>query len=60
MLRRLLPVALGAAGALQLDRWLSRQKVRLRPSSLTGAFFDTVNRKLEKDRASSSTTHQNL
>ncbi len=55
MIKRLLWVVLGAAGALQADKWLQNQKARFRPSALTGTLLDATNRKLEKRRGAAST-----
>ncbi len=52
MLKRLLWVALGAAGALQADRWLKQQKMRLQPNATTSTLLDKVNRRLEESRRS--------
>ena len=52
MLKRLFWIAAGAAGALQADRWMSRQKQRFSPSSVTGTLLDGVNRRLERKRGS--------
>lgn len=55
MIKRLLWVVLGAAGALEADRWLRQQKHRFRPGALTGTLLDATNKKLEQRRGSSST-----
>ncbi len=53
MIKSVFWVALGAAGALELDRWLSRSKTRLSPSALTGSALDKLNERLEsRDDAS--------
>ena len=54
MIKRLLWVLLGAAGALQADRWLQQQKDRFRPSALTGTLLDATNKRMEKRRARST------
>jgi hypothetical protein len=46
--RKLFWIVVGAAGALEADRWLSRQKVRLSPHALTSNLFDTLNQRLEQ------------
>lgn len=51
MLRRLFWIAVGAAGALQADRWLRQQKDRFRPNAITGTLLDKVNQKLEETNA---------
>ena len=55
MIKRLLWVVLGAAGALQADRWLQQQKARFKPSALTGTLLDATNKKLEERRGTGST-----
>ncbi len=54
MIKRLLWVVVGAAGALQADKWLQQQKERFRPSALTGTLLDATNRRMEKRRARSA------
>lgn len=54
MIKRLLWVALGAAGALQADRWFQQQRARFRPSALTGTLLDATNKKLEQRRTTGS------
>lgn len=44
-------VAVGAVGALELDRWLTRQRERLAQTSFTEKLLDGVNRRLERGRA---------
>ncbi len=51
MLKPLFWVAVGAAGALQADRWLARRKSRFTPHALTGTMLDKVNSRLEKSRS---------
>jgi hypothetical protein len=48
MIKRLLGIALGAALALQFDRWWDARKARLTPNALTGSFLDKVNERLEE------------
>lgn len=50
MIKSLFWVALGAAGVLQLDRWMERKRSRLTPNALTGTLLDKVNERLEKQR----------
>ncbi len=50
MLRRLFWIAVGAAAALQLDRWVSRHRSRFMPSAVTGTLLDLVNERLEVNR----------
>ncbi|MDQ4065508.1 MAG: hypothetical protein M3161_05620 [Actinomycetota bacterium] len=51
ILKKLLFVAIGAVGALEADKFLQRQKERLRPSALTSSLLDRTNRALEKRRS---------
>jgi len=50
MIKSILLVALGAVGALEADKRLGSVKARFRPRVLTDTFFDSVNKRLEKDR----------
>ena len=52
MLKPVFWVAVGAAGALQADRWLERRKARFTPHAITGTMLDKVNDRLEKNRSS--------
>ncbi len=52
MIKRLLLVALGAAGALQLDRWMQQKRAKLRPSAMTGSVLDKINQRLEAKQRS--------
>lgn len=54
MIKRLLWVVVGAAGALQADKWLQQQRARFRPSALTGTLLDATNRRMEKRRGGSA------
>lgn len=47
MLRRLFWIALGAAGALHVDRWLREKRASLTPNAITGSVLDKVNQRLE-------------
>jgi hypothetical protein len=47
MIKRLLFVALGAALALELDRWWTRRRERLTPNALTGTLLDKVYQRLD-------------
>ena len=49
-IKKLFWVAVGAVGALEADKFLTRQKERFRPSALTGSILDRTNRALEKRR----------
>ena len=51
-IKSLLWVAIGAAGALESEKLLSKARVRFSPSAVTGGFLDKVNRKLETKRES--------
>jgi hypothetical protein len=53
MLKKLLSVMVGAAAALQFDRWWSRRRAQLTPNALTGSLLDKINRRLETNRAKS-------
>ena len=48
--KKALFVALGAIGAIELDRWWGRQRERLRPNAIAGAALDRINVKLEEQR----------
>ena len=52
MIKALWWTVVGAAGALQADRWLSKQKGKLGSTSVTGRLLDATNRKLEANRSS--------
>ena len=41
-------VSVGAALALESEKWMNKLKVRLAPSSMTGSVLDRLNRKLEE------------
>ena len=47
MVKSIFWVAVGAAGALQADRWMRQKRDRWAPSAVTGTLLDKVNRKLE-------------
>jgi hypothetical protein len=51
MFKRLLWMAVGAAGALQAERWVRAQRARLTPDAMTGTVLDKVNQRLEAKRA---------
>ena len=55
LLRKLFWVLVGIAAALEMDRWLDRQKLRMSPHAMTGSLLDKLNETLEK-RAVSRTT----
>jgi hypothetical protein len=48
LLRKFFWIAVGALGALQLDRWISRQRARWSPNAITTSLLDRVNESLEK------------
>ena len=48
MLKALFWVALGAALALQTDRWWSARRRRVTPGALTTTALDIVNQRLEQ------------
>lgn len=56
MIRSALWVALGAAGALQADRWLQKKKARYSPNAVTGTLLDKLNRRLESNRSAAERT----
>jgi hypothetical protein len=51
MIKRLFSVVLGAALALELQRWWERRRERWRVSALTGSLLDKLNAQLESRRA---------
>ena len=55
MIKRLLLVALGAAAALQVDRWLQSKRAQWSPSAVTGSVLDKINQRLEAKQRSGST-----
>ena len=55
MIKRLFLVALGAAGALQLDRWVQQKRSKLTPSAMTGSMLDKINQRLEAKQRNGST-----
>jgi hypothetical protein len=50
LVRKLFWIAVGAVGALQLDRWVGRQRARWSPNAITTALLDKANESLEKRR----------
>jgi hypothetical protein len=50
MIKRILSLALGAALALEFDRWWARRRTRFTPNALTGSLLDKVNSRLESRR----------
>ena len=51
IIKSLFWVAVGAAGALESERLMSRVKTRYSPSAVTGGLLDKVNAKLENKRS---------
>ena len=49
-MRTLFWIAVGAAGALQADRWLRERRGRLTPSAMTTTLLDKINERLETKR----------
>ena len=54
MLKGLFWVAVGAAGALQADRWLESKKSKFTPNAMTGTLLDKINKRLENGRRTGS------
>jgi hypothetical protein len=55
MIKRLVLLALGAAGALTVDRWLEGKKAKFTPNAVTGSMLDKINQRLEAKQRSGST-----
>jgi len=53
MIKSVLWVAVGAAAALELDKWMEKRKEKYRPSALTGTLLDKLNSKLEEKQHAS-------
>jgi hypothetical protein len=51
MIKRLLSVLIGAALALELQRWWESRRDRFTPNALTGSLLDKVNSRLEAKRS---------
>lgn len=51
MIKGLFWVAVGAAGALQADKWLQQRKAQFKPSAVTGRLLEAANTRLEQSRA---------
>jgi hypothetical protein len=47
LLKKFFWIALGMAGALQVDRWVNRQRMRVSPRAVTGSLLDRANESLE-------------
>lgn len=52
MIRRLFWIAVGAAGVLQLDRWLEQKRAKLSAHAVTGTMLDKLNQRLEAKKHS--------
>ena len=50
MIKRLLSILIGAALALELQRWWDSRRARYTPNALAGSFLDMVNARLEAKR----------
>jgi hypothetical protein len=48
MIKSVFWVAVGAAGALQADRWIQKKKARFTPNAVAGSMLDRINTSLEK------------
>ncbi len=55
LLKKFFWIVVGIAAALELDRRIDRQRVRMSPRAVTGTLLDKLNEGLEK-RAVSRTT----
>lgn len=53
MIKSVLWVAIGAAAALEADKWMEKRREKYRPSALTGTLLDKLNAKLEEERDAS-------
>jgi hypothetical protein len=54
MIKAILLMALGAAGALQAERWLGGLAQRVSPRALTDGMLERANRRLERERSGAS------
>jgi hypothetical protein len=54
MIKSLLWMAVGAAAALEFDKWLEKRKEKYRPSAITGTLLDKLNSKLEEKQSASA------
>jgi hypothetical protein len=50
LVRKFFWIVVGAIGALELDRWVGRQRARWSPNAVTTTLLDKVNQSLEKRR----------
>jgi len=51
MIKSVIKIALGAALALTLDRWIEERRARWNPNAVIGRGLDTANKRIEKKRA---------
>ncbi len=58
MLKRILLLAIGAAGALEGEKLAQRVRARFRPSAITGTLLDKANHKLEARKPTSTGASQ--
>jgi hypothetical protein len=54
MIKSVFWVAVGAAGALQADRWLAKGKAKFTPNAVAGSMLDRINKSLEKKQATTT------
>ena len=54
MIKSVFWVAVGAAGALQADRWLEKRKAKFTPNAVAGSMLDRINKSLEKKQATTT------
>ena len=52
MIKAVLAVMAGAAGALSAEKWFARTRMRFRPRAVTDSLLDRVNDRLERKRSS--------
>ncbi|CAN5702401.1 hypothetical protein BH20ACT23_BH20ACT23_06870 [soil metagenome] len=50
MIKSVIKIALGAALALTLDRWIEERRKRWNPNAVIGRGLDTANQRLEQKR----------
>ncbi|MGH2775782.1 MAG: hypothetical protein ACRDJT_10190 [Actinomycetota bacterium] len=50
MIKSIIKIALGAALALTLDRWIEERRKRWNPNAVIGRGLDTANQRLEQKR----------
>ena len=53
MIKSFLWVAVGAAAALEADKWMEKRKAKYSPSAITGTLLDKLNSKLEEKQSAS-------